>query len=325
MTEKRILYFEIMKPKILITESIHECIIPILEDIGYEVHYKPKIDRKGILDVLEDYIGIIIRSKTPADKELISAGVKLKFIARSGAGMDQVDLEFAERQKITMLNAPEGNRDAVAEHVLGMLLNLINKMRNADIQVRQKIWDREGNRGVELMHRTFGIIGFGNMGEAVSKRLSGFGCKIIAYDKYKKGFSNDVVEEVELEELFERADIVSFHVPLTPETKYYVNDDFIGHFKKNIILLNTARGEIMPLKTLVKQLKLGKIVAAGLDVLENEKMAKLTEEQDLLLAELFGMDNVLLTPHVGGWTVESYIKISETLGKKIGGLKLVAK
>ncbi|MCK5277370.1 MAG: phosphoglycerate dehydrogenase [Cyclobacteriaceae bacterium] len=312
-----------MKPKILITESIHECIIPMLEEIGYEIHHKPKIDRQGILDTLNDYTGIIIRSKTPADKELISAGNNLKFLARSGAGMDQVDLEYAESRNITLLNAPEGNRDAVAEHVLGLILNLINKMRNADIQVRKKIWDREGNRGVELMHRTFGIIGFGNMGEAVSKRLSGFGCKIIAYDKYKKGFANEYVEEVTLEDFFEKADIVSFHVPLTPETKFYVNDEFIKSFKKNIILLNTARGEILPLKTLIKYLKSGKILAAGLDVLENEKMGKLTQEQNHQLVELFEMDNVLLTPHVGGWTVESYIKISQTLAKKIKDLKLV--
>ena len=312
-----------MKHKILITESIHECIIPMLEDVGYEVHYNPKIDRQGILEILKDYTGVIIRSKTPADKELIRAGEKLKFLARSGAGMDQVDLEFAKKQHITLLNAPEGNRDAVAEHTLGLLLSLINKIRNSDIQVRNKIWDREGNRGVELKHRTFGIIGFGNMGEAVSRRLRGFGCKIIAYDKYKKGFANEYVEEVSLEELFERADIVSFHVPLTPETKYYVNDEFIESFKKNIILLNTARGEILPLKSLVKYLKSGKILAAGLDVLENEKMAKLSADQNMLMEELFKMENVLFTPHVGGWTIESYIKISETLAKKIKALKLV--
>lgn len=312
-----------MKQKILITERMHECIIPMLEENGYQVDYEPNIDRSTILALLENYTGIIIRSKTPADKELISAGKKLKFIARSGAGMDQVDLEYAKSKNIALLNAPEGNRDAVAEHTLGMLLNLINKMRNSDIQVRQKIWDREGNRGVELLHRTFGIIGFGNMGEAVSKRLKGFGCKIIAYDKYKSGFANEYVEEVALEELFERADVVSFHVPLTAETRYYVNDRFIEHFKKNIILLNTARGEILPLNSLVKYLKSGKILAAGLDVLENEKMTKLTAEQNSLMEELTQMENVLFTPHVAGWTVESYIKISETLGKKIKDLNLV--
>ncbi len=311
-----------MNHKVLITETIHECIISILEDIGYEVHYKPNIDRQGIIDILANYTGVIIRSKTPADKELISAGKNLKFIARSGAGMDQVDIEYAEDQNIALLNAPEGNRDAVAEHTLGLLLNLINKMREADNQVRNKIWDREGNRGIELMHRTFGIVGFGNMGTAVSKRLRGFGCKVIAYDKYKKGFANEFVEEVQLNELFERADIVSFHVPLTPETKFFINEEFIEKFKKDIILLNTARGEILALKTLVKYLKLGKILAAGLDVLENEKMAKFSEEQNEIMSELFQMNNVLFTPHVGGWTVESYIKISETLGRKIKELNI---
>lgn len=312
-----------MKPKILITETIHECIIPMLEDAGYEVQYEPKIDRKGILGKLSDYTGVIVRSKTPQDKEFIDAGTNLKFLARSGAGMDQVDVAYAESKNLILLNAPEGNRDAVAEHTLGMLLNLINKLRNADIEVRQKTWDREGNRGVELMHRTFGIIGYGNMGEAVSKRLIGFGCKVIAYDKYKSGYGNEYVEEVSLKELKERADILSFHVPLTSETRFYVNDDFLESFKKNIILLNTARGEILPLKSLVKYLKSGKILAAGLDVLENEKMARLTEDQDKLLAELFEMNNVLFSPHVGGWTTESYIKISETLAKKIKALKLV--
>jgi len=312
-----------MKPKILITETIHECIISILENLGYEVHYQPKLDRQGILEILGNYTGVIVRSKTPQDKEFIDHGVNLKFLARSGAGMDQVDVDYALSKNLMLLNAPEGNRDAVAEHTLGMLLSLINNMRKADNEVRRKIWDREGNRGVELMHRTFGIIGYGFMGEAVSKRLSGFGCKVIAYDKYKSEYGNQYAEAVSLEELQEQSDIVSFHVPLTSETKFYVDDSFIESFAKNIILLNTSRGEILKLNTLVKQLKSGKIVAAGLDVLENEKMKKLTDEQDLLMQELGKMDNVLLTPHVGGWTTESYIKISETLGEKIKALNLV--
>ena len=312
-----------MSPKVLITESIHECIIPMLEEMGYEVHYEPKIIRSEILEKLHDYIGVIVRSKTPIDEEYICAGKNMKFIARSGAGMDLVDVEFAESKGIALLNAPEGNRDAVAEHTVGMLLNLINKINIGNAQVRQKIWDREGNRGVELMKRTFGIFGFGNMGEAVSKRLSGFGCNIIAYDKYKIGFGNDYVEEVSLEELKERADIVSFHIPLTGETKFYVDDQFINQFNKNFILLNTARGEIIPLESLVKALQSGKIVGAGLDVLENEKMAKLTDRQNSLMQQLFDMNNVILTPHVAGWTKESYIKISETLGNKIKALKLV--
>ena len=295
----------------------------MLQEIGYEVHYQPKITREEMLQKMHQYTGIIVRSKTPVDREFISAGKNLKFIARSGAGMDLVDVEFAESQNIILLNAPEGNRDAVAEHTIGMLLSLINKLNEGDKQVRQKIWDREGNRGVELMHRTFGIIGFGNMGEAVSKRLTGFGCRIIAYDKYKTGFGNEFMKEVTLDEFFEQADIVSFHIPLTPETKFYVNDHFIEKFRKNFILLNTARGEILPLKSLVKYLNLGKILAAGLDVLENEKMQKLTDEQNALMQQLFTMKNVIFSPHVAGWTTESYIKISETLGNKIKALNLV--
>ncbi len=283
----------------------------------------PGLSREEILNVLKQYIGVIIRSKTPADRAFMDAGApNLKFIARSGAGMDQVDLEYASKTGITLLNAPEGNRDAVAEHTVGMLLLLINKLRVADAQVRDGIWDREGNRGTELMGKTFAIIGYGFMGTAVSKRLTGFGCNVIAYDKYKTGYGSELVKETTLEEVYDQADIVSFHIPLTAETKFYVNDSFIRKFRKNIILLNTARGEIIPLESLVKNLKSGKILAAGLDVLENERMDALSAQQKNLMSEISAMDQVILTPHVAGWTVESYIKISETLGRKILGLKL---
>jgi D-3-phosphoglycerate dehydrogenase len=312
-----------MNKKILITDTIHECIIPMLIKGGFEVDYLPGLSREEILNVLKQYIGVIIRSKTPADRAFMDAGApNLIFIARSGAGMDQVDLEYASKTGITLLNAPEGNRDAVAEHTVGMLLLLINKLRVADAQVRAGIWDREGNRGTELMGKTFAIIGYGFMGTAVSKRLTGFGCNVIAYDKYKTGYGSELVKETTLEEVYDQADIVSFHIPLTAETRFYVNDSFIGKFRKNIILLNTARGEIIPLESLVKNLKSGKIIAAGLDVLENERMEALSAQQKNLMSEISAMDQVILTPHVAGWTVESYIKISETLGRKILGLKL---
>jgi D-3-phosphoglycerate dehydrogenase / 2-oxoglutarate reductase len=312
-----------MNTKILITDTIHECIIPMLIKGGFEVDYLPGLGREEILNALKQYIGVIIRSKTPADRAFMDAGApNLKFIARSGAGMDQVDLEYASKTGITLLNAPEGNRDAVAEHTVGMLLLLINKLRVADAQVRAGIWDREGNRGTELMGKTFAIIGYGFMGTAVSKRLTGFGCNVIAYDKYKIGYGSELVKETTLEEVYDQADIVSFHIPLTAETKFYVNDSFIGKFRKNIIILNTARGEIIPLESLVKNLKSGKIIATGLDVLENERMDALSPHQKNLMNEISAMDQVILTPHVAGWTVESYIKISETLGRKILGLKL---
>jgi D-3-phosphoglycerate dehydrogenase len=312
-----------MKPKILITDTMHECIIPMLENAGYEVDYLPKINRQQILKELYHYIGVIVRSKTPADQEFILAGKNLKFIARSGAGMDLIDISFAEERKIALLNAPEGNRDAVAEHTVGMLLSLINKIHLANEEVKQKVWERERNRGIELKGRTFAIIGYGNMGEAVSLRLAGFGCKIIAYDKYKSGFGGNLVEEVSLEEVFDRADIVSFHVPLTTETRFYVNNEFFCNFRKEIILINTARGEILPLQALLDNLQSGKIVGACLDVLENEKMGALSREQDAVLHEMFEMKNVLFTPHIAGWTTESYIKISQALANKIIALNLV--
>ena len=311
-----------MQPKILITDTMHESLVPMLQEVGYEVDDEPKISREEIIGKLPEYMGIVVRSKTAIDKALLSAGTKLKFIARAGAGVDQIDVEFAKEKGIHILNAPEGNRDAVAEHVLGFILNLTNKMRQGDRQVREKIWDREGNRGVELMHRTVGIIGYGFMGTAVSKRLSSFGCKVIAYDKYKTGFGNEYVQEVSLEEIFNESDILSFHIPLTEETRLYANDEFFMKFKKPIILINTSRGEILPLKSLVKFLKNGRITAAGLDVLENEKFKKLTQVQEAMLEELFTMDNVLFTPHVAGWTVESYIKINETMARKIKALGL---
>jgi D-3-phosphoglycerate dehydrogenase len=312
-----------MRPKVLITDTVHDSLMPMLEASGFDPVYQPKISRAEILDGLHHYTGMIVRSKTPIDQELMASGPNLRFIARSGAGLDLIDIEYAEKRGIPILNAPEGNRDAVGEHTAGMILNLINKIRQGDSQVRHKVWDREGNRGIELMHMTVGIIGYGNMGGAVARRLKGFGCRIIAYDKYKTGFSDEWVEEVSFETIRKESDLLSFHIPLTDETRFYVDDEFIEGFTKNFILINTARGEIMRIATLLKHLETGKITAAGLDVLENEKMAKLSPEQDGVMQKLFKMDQVLFTPHVAGWTVESYVKINETLVRKIKALNLV--
>jgi D-3-phosphoglycerate dehydrogenase len=308
--------------KVLISDTVHESLMSMLNDIGLEADYHPKITRDEIIQSLNDYVGIVVRSKTAIDAELMSAGKNLRFVARSGAGVDQIDLEYAQARNIAILNAPEGNRDAVGEHTIGMILNLLAKIRQGDNQVRQKIWDREGNRGVELMHCTVGIIGYGHMGSAVAQRLSGFGCRVIAYDKYKSNFGDQVVEEVDFETLRQETDILSFHIPLTDETRYYVDGDFIHGFSKNIYLINTSRGEIMHLDVLLGFLESGKVLGAGLDVLENEKMQKLTPEQDAVLQKLFARDNVLFTPHVGGWTRESYIKINKTLVRKIKDLHL---
>jgi len=308
--------------KILITDTMHESIVSMLETIGYQVDYNPTITREQIISGLSEYTGIMVRSKTYIDKEVIDAGSNLKFIARSGAGLDLIDIEHTQKKNIALLNAPEGNRDAVAEHTVAMILNLLNYIRRSDYQVRHKIWDREGNRGHELMHRTVGLIGFGNMGTATAKRLSGFGCRIIVYDKYKSGFGTDQVEEVSLDKLKSEADIISFHVPLTEETRHYLDNSFLDDVKNNFILINTSRGEVASLNTIIQGLSSGKITSAGLDVMEIEKFKKLTAEQDGILDQLFDFDQVIFTPHVAGWTTESYIKINETLVNKIKALNL---
>ena len=312
-----------MIPKILISDAMHPSIVPILTELGFDVHYFPEISRSEILEILHNYVGLLIRSKTHVNKALIDAGSSLKFIARAGAGMDLIDVDYAKEKTIAVINAPEGNKDAVGEHAVGMILNLFNHMIKADSEIRRRIWKREENRGLELMDKTVGIIGYGNMGQSLASRLSGFGCEVIAYDKYKKDFSDEHVKEVTLSELFKKTDVLSLNVPLTDETFRMVDDEFIKNFKKNIFLINTSRGEIIPFKTILNQILAGKIKGAALDVLENEKFDQLTVEQDQLLKELFKFENILFTPHVAGWSKESYIKINQTLVNKIKSLKLV--
>lgn len=311
-----------MKKKVLISDAMHPSIIPTLTELNFEVDYFPEITRSMILEKLHQYFGLIIRSKTVIDKELIDKGKDLKFIARAGAGLDQIDLAYANGKGIEIINAPEGNRDAVGEHALGMLLALLNHMHRADRQVRLKNWQREMNRGNELHGKIVGIIGYGNMGRALAKRLSGFECTVLAYDKYLKKYSDQYARETNMDEIFQKAEILSFHIPLTTETKGMANDEYFKKFHSDLFLINTARGEIIPIKTLLNQLLTGKIRGAALDVLEVEKFDKLNNEQELILTELFKLDNVIFTPHVAGWSEESYIKINQTLAKKIKLLKL---
>jgi len=311
-----------MKKKVLISDAMHPSIIPTLTELNFEVDYFPEITRSMILEKLHQYFGLIIRSKTVIDKELIDKGKDLKFIARAGAGLDQIDMAYANGKGIEIINAPEGNRDAVGEHALGMLLALLNHMHRADRQVRLKNWQREMNRGNELHGKIVGIIGYGNMGRALAKRLSGFECTVLAYDKYLKKYSDQYARETNMDEIFQKAEILSFHIPLTTETKGMANDEYFKKFHSDLFLINTARGEIIPIKTLLNQLLTGKIRGAALDVLEVEKFDKLNNEQELILTELFKLDNVIFTPHVAGWSEESYIKINQTLAKKIKLLKL---
>ena len=296
---------------------MHPSLVPMLEQVGFFAHYRPTITRQELIEVIGDFEGIIIRSKTILDEELLSKASKLEFIARAGAGLDLIDLEAVKKRDIVLFNAPEGNRDALAEHCIGMLLCLFNKLNYADNEVRNGIWKREANRGIELMGKTVGLIGYGNMGQAFAKRLKGFGVKVLAYDKYIKGFSDEFATESTLEEIYQQADILSLHIPLTDETKGWLSTDFYHHFQKNIYLINSARGEIVVLTDLLEALKTGKVAGACLDVLENEKLDQLSSEQQETYSVLFKQKNILFTPHVAGWTHESYVKINEVLVRKI--------
>lgn len=306
------------KLKILIADKLHPVFKERAIRMGYHVDDRPDISREETLNIIADYDGIAIRTKFPMNRELIAAGEQLKFIARAGAGMDNIDVEAAREYNIHCINAPEGNRDAVGEHAVGMLLSLMNNLRKADGQVRSRIWDREGNRGTELRGKTVAIIGYGFMGSAFAEKLLGFGVNIIAYDKYKTGFGSEWVREVSMEEVVKQADVLSLHLPLTRETRQLVDDEYLLHFKKPIVFLNTARGELVNTRSLLTALNDGKVSAAGLDVLEVEKFPLLAETT--WFEELIAEERLLLSPHVGGWTFESYRKISEVLAEKLAQL-----
>ncbi len=306
--------------RILIIDTMHESLIPMLTEAGLVPDYHPDITREEIIGLEQQYAGMIVRSKTPVDAELLHNQKEIKFVGRAGAGIDNLDVEYLESKKIKIINAPEGNRDALGEHVLGMLLSLSNNLRQGDRQVRAGIWDREGNRGFEIKGKTVALLGYGYMGSAFAEKLSGFGCEVIAYDKYKSGYTNEYVKEASMDEVFERADIFSLHVPLTDETKDLVDAEFLSRFKKHILLINSARGEVVVTEDLVSALQSGKVTHAALDVLENEKLKKLTEQQQKTYTELFQLPNVLLSPHVAGWTLESYLRINEVLVEKMKGL-----
>lgn len=303
--------------KILIADSMHNSLFEMLDEQKWEYDYHPEYKREDIKNALPGYDGLMIRSKTFLDREMLENAKQLRFIARAGAGLDLIDLDVAKELSIEVFHAGTGNRDAVAEQALGMLLTLFNNILRADRQVRSGIWDREGNRGVELMGKTVGLIGYGNNGSATAKRLSGFGCKVLAYDKYRDNYGDAFATESSIEEIQREADILSLHIPLTDITRYLVNDEFISSFAKPFYLMNLSRGEVVKLKAVTEALESGKIKGACLDVLENEKIGKLTAEQQEVFDYLCASDRVVLTPHIGGWTHESYVRINKVLVEQI--------
>jgi D-3-phosphoglycerate dehydrogenase len=309
-----------MSQKILIIDDLHPAFKEKAMALGFEVDDQPLITRAQTLEIVKDYVGIAVRTKFKIDAELFDEVPNLKFVARAGAGLDNIDEAAAKAKNIQLINAPEGNCDAVGEHAVGLLLALMNNFRKADTEIRNGIWDREGNRGYELKSKTVGLIGYGFMGKKMARKLAGFEVNVIAYDKYKTGFSDAYAREVSMEEIVKHSDVLSLHIPLNNETRQMVNDEYLFHFKKPIFFINTARGEIVNTKAVLNAIKTGKVLGAGLDVLETEKFPALAEQA--FYQELKTNEKVILTPHVAGWTFDSYRKISEVLAEKLAQLEV---
>lgn len=310
--------------KILLLDSNHPLITEQLLAKGFVLEEDFTSSYDEVLQKINQYDGIIIRSRIPLDKNFLENAPNLKFIARVGAGMENIDLETAKNLGISLINSPEGNRDAVAEHVVAMLLILMNRLFIASEEVKNGIWKREENRGDELLGKTFGIIGYGNMGKATAKRLSGFGVEVIFYD-ILPNLEDEFAKQVSLEELQERADILSLHIPFDASTEYLVDENFISKMKKNFYLVNTARGKNVKTSALVDALKSGKVRAAALDVLEYEKSSfenldtstSLSTRNKEDLQFLLDSDQVIVTPHIAGWTHQSKEKLAQFIVDKI--------
>ena len=306
--------------KVLHLDSNHPLVLKRLTEAGFKNEEDYTSSKEAIEKNINKYDGIIIRSRFKIDKQFIDAAKNLKFIARVGAGLESIDIEYAESKGIHLIAAPEGNRNAVGEHALGMLLSLFNKLNKANAEVKNGQWNREANRGVELDGKTVGLIGYGNMGKAFAKKLQGFDCTVLCYD-IKEDVGDKHATQVSLKTLQEITDVISLHTPWTPLTNKMINTDFINSFSKPFWFINTARGKSVVTADLVSALENGKILGAGLDVLEYEKSSfeSLFAEKDMPqpLQQILQMENVLLSPHIAGWTVESKKKLAETIVDKI--------
>ena len=310
--------------KILLLDSNHPLITEQLLAKGFILEEDFTSSYDEVLQKINQYDGVIIRSRIPLDKNFLENAPNLKFIARVGAGMENIDLETAKNLGISLINSPEGNRDAVAEHVVAMLLILMNRLFIASEEVKNGVWKREENRGDELLGKTFGIIGYGNMGKATAKRLSGFGVEVFFYD-ILPNLEDEFAKQVSLEELQERADILSLHIPLDASTEYLVDENFISKMKKSFYLVNTARGKNVKTSALVDALKSGKVKSAALDVLEYEKSSfenldtstSLSTRNKEDLQFLLDSEQVIVTPHIAGWTHQSKEKLAQFIVDKI--------